>query len=164
MYFWRMARAASEVLAASSFLSDLAAGAAVDDEDPPPPEMDDESTLDLDSFVARERSVINKRRKKFGIPRDLPLVIRRPCGFGQTVFVACELDRAPLAGWLGRPSKRRRGTRSQRPPARSEKEETSRRIPPRGSSRPAATHGGLQCSSKERRPTEGRRSANLSQL
>jgi hypothetical protein len=36
-------------------------------------------------------------------PRDLPLVVRTPRGFGQVVFVAFDLDRAPFAGWAARP-------------------------------------------------------------
>ena len=35
-------------------------------------------------------------------PRDLPLVIRAPHGFGQVVFVAVDLDRPPLRQWAGR--------------------------------------------------------------
>lgn len=37
-------------------------------------------------------------------PRNLPLVVRSPRGFGQIVFVACDLDRAPLVTWPGRMS------------------------------------------------------------
>jgi hypothetical protein len=33
---------------------------------------------------------------------DLPLVVRAPCGFGQVVFFAAELDRPPLSLWRGR--------------------------------------------------------------
>jgi len=35
-------------------------------------------------------------------PRDLPLVIRTPRGFGQVVFVTVDLDRPPLKKWAGR--------------------------------------------------------------
>jgi hypothetical protein len=34
---------------------------------------------------------------------DLPLVIRTARGFGQVIFVAADLDRAPLAKWSNRP-------------------------------------------------------------
>ena len=33
----------------------------------------------------------------------MPLVVRRAVGFGQIVFLACDLDRAPLANWSDRP-------------------------------------------------------------
>jgi hypothetical protein len=33
---------------------------------------------------------------------DLPLVVRRPYGLGEVVFVAGDLDRAPFAGWQAR--------------------------------------------------------------
>lgn len=36
-------------------------------------------------------------------PRDLPLVVRTPHGFGEVVFVAFELDRPPIATWLAQP-------------------------------------------------------------
>ncbi len=36
-------------------------------------------------------------------PRDLPLVVRTPRGFGQIVFVAFDLDRPPLDTWVARP-------------------------------------------------------------
>ncbi|REK05505.1 MAG: hypothetical protein DWQ37_23610 [Planctomycetota bacterium] len=35
-------------------------------------------------------------------PRDLPLVVRTPYGFGEVVFLALDLDRPPVAGWTGR--------------------------------------------------------------
>jgi hypothetical protein len=35
-------------------------------------------------------------------PRNLPLAVRWPRGFGQIVFVACDLERAPIATWPGR--------------------------------------------------------------
>jgi len=35
---------------------------------------------------------------------DLPLVIRRPQGLGQVVFVATDLDRGPISAWSGRPA------------------------------------------------------------
>lgn len=34
---------------------------------------------------------------------DLPLVIRTPRGFGQIVFIAADLDRAPMNAWAERP-------------------------------------------------------------
>lgn len=34
---------------------------------------------------------------------DLPLVVREARGFGRVVFLAADLDRAPLAQWAGRP-------------------------------------------------------------
>lgn len=34
---------------------------------------------------------------------ELPLVVRRPFGFGEVVFVAADLDRPPLSTWQGRP-------------------------------------------------------------
>ena len=36
-------------------------------------------------------------------PRDLPLVVRAPHGFGEVVFVAFDLDRPPIANWKARP-------------------------------------------------------------
>lgn len=36
-------------------------------------------------------------------PRDLPLVVRTPHGFGEIVFVAFDLDQTPIAGWKARP-------------------------------------------------------------
>jgi hypothetical protein len=36
-------------------------------------------------------------------PRDLPLVVRSPHGFGEIVFAAFDLERAPLAKWSARP-------------------------------------------------------------
>jgi hypothetical protein len=36
-------------------------------------------------------------------PRDLPLVVRTPHGFGEVVFVAFDLDRPPIATWLAQP-------------------------------------------------------------
>ena len=33
---------------------------------------------------------------------DLPLVVRRPYGLGEVVFVAADLDRSPFAGWQAR--------------------------------------------------------------
>ncbi len=35
-------------------------------------------------------------------PRDLPLVVRAPHGFGQIVFVAFELDQPPLSDWVAK--------------------------------------------------------------
>jgi hypothetical protein len=35
---------------------------------------------------------------------DMPLVVRTVRGFGQIIFVAVDLDRPPLAGWLDRPA------------------------------------------------------------
>lgn len=36
-------------------------------------------------------------------PRDLPLVVRSPHGFGETVFVAFDLETSPLTTWAARP-------------------------------------------------------------
>lgn len=36
-------------------------------------------------------------------PRDLPLVVRTPRGFGEVVFVAFDLERPPVADWAARP-------------------------------------------------------------
>ncbi len=36
-------------------------------------------------------------------PRDLPLIVRAPHGFGEIVFVAFDLDEPPLAGWAALP-------------------------------------------------------------
>jgi hypothetical protein len=36
-------------------------------------------------------------------PRDLPLVVRSPRGFGETVFVAFDLETAPFTTWAARP-------------------------------------------------------------
>jgi len=36
-------------------------------------------------------------------PSDLPLVVRTPRGFGEIVFVAFDLDRAPISDWKARP-------------------------------------------------------------
>jgi len=36
-------------------------------------------------------------------PRDLPLVVRTPHGFGEIVFVAFDLDQVPIADWKARP-------------------------------------------------------------
>ena len=36
-------------------------------------------------------------------PEDLPLVVRSGVGFGETTFVAADLDEPPLAGWKARP-------------------------------------------------------------
>lgn len=36
-------------------------------------------------------------------PRDLPLVVRSPRGFGETVFVAFELEASPFTTWAARP-------------------------------------------------------------
>ncbi|MEX0978690.1 MAG: hypothetical protein WDZ48_07555, partial [Pirellulales bacterium] len=36
-------------------------------------------------------------------PRDLPLVVRTPHGFGEVVFVAFDLELPPLANWSARP-------------------------------------------------------------
>ncbi|MEZ6073008.1 MAG: hypothetical protein R3C10_22770 [Pirellulales bacterium] len=33
---------------------------------------------------------------------DLPLIVRRPYGLGEVVFVSADLDRAPFAGWQAR--------------------------------------------------------------
>jgi hypothetical protein len=35
-------------------------------------------------------------------PRDLPLVVRAPHGFGEVVFLAADLDRPPLANWVAK--------------------------------------------------------------
>ena len=45
---------------------------------------------------------------------DLPLVIRKPQGLGQVVFVAADLDRGPIRDWSDRPLLLRRGPRSAR--------------------------------------------------
>ena len=37
-------------------------------------------------------------------PRDLPLVVRTPHGFGEVTFVAFDLGRPPLAEWKARPA------------------------------------------------------------
>lgn len=47
-------------------------------------------------MLADLSGVIEARQTK------LPLVVRQPFGFGQIVFVAVDLDRAPLAGWTDR--------------------------------------------------------------
>ncbi len=36
-------------------------------------------------------------------PSDLPLVVRTPRGFGEIVFVAFDIDQAPIADWKARP-------------------------------------------------------------
>jgi hypothetical protein len=36
-------------------------------------------------------------------PRDLPVVVRTPHGFGEVVFAAFDLDRAPIANWAAHP-------------------------------------------------------------
>jgi hypothetical protein len=36
-------------------------------------------------------------------PRDLPLVVRSPRGFGETVFVAFDLETSPFTTWAARP-------------------------------------------------------------
>ncbi len=62
-----------------------------------PQEQDGGKTAIQAAKLADIRGIVEAREA------DLPLVIRTPCGLGQIVFLAADLDQGPLGKWSDRP-------------------------------------------------------------